>query len=121
MNKPTLKKPRSFALQSEPKELLLEIFTLLIAFAITPVKFLFDIYPFALAFCAAAKKRAPFALAGSALSFVLFVPNPVPYVIALLALTGMRLAGSVWLHDNGEREISLGHAPRPNFVSLISV
>ena len=119
MNKPTLKKPRGLILQGEPKELLLEIFTMLIAFAITPVKFLFDIYPFALAFCASAKKRAPFALAGSALSFVLFVESPIPYVIALLALTGMRLAGSVWLHDNGEREISLGKVSRPSFVSLI--
>ncbi len=122
MNKPItkkLKRLRSLRLDDEPKELLLEIFTMLIALAITPVKFLFDIYPFGIAFCASTKKRTPFALAGSALSFVLFVDKPIPYVIALLALVGMRLAGSVWLHDNGERELSLGKASRPSFVSLI--
>ena len=119
MNKPISKRLKKLKLQSEPKELLLEIFTMLIAFAITPIKFLFDIYPFGLALCASTRRRAPFALAGSALSFVLFVDKPVPYVIALLALVGMRLAGSVWLHDNGERELSLGKSSRPSFVSLI--
>lgn len=119
MNKPVSKKPRRLTLSDEPKELLLELFTLLIAFAITPIKFLFDIYPFGLALCASSKRRSPFALAGSALSFVIFVDNSVPYVIALLALVGMRLVGSVWLHDNGEREVSLGQASRPSFVSLL--
>ena len=41
MNKPItkkLKRLRSLRLDDEPKELLLEIFTMLIAFAITPVK-----------------------------------------------------------------------------------
>ncbi len=119
MNKPISKKTRRIKLSDEPKELLLELLTMAIAFAITPIKFLFDIYPFGLALCASSKKRSPFALAGSALSFVLFVDNSIPYVIALLALVGMRLVGSVWLHDNGERELSLGKASRPSFVSLI--
>ncbi len=106
-------------LNSDAKELLMEMICLLVAFLFSSVKFFFGTYPFALAFCASCKRHLPFSAVGTALGTLIFIPTPLPYLITLLALIGLRLVGSLWLGDNGGRKISLGARPSPSFISSL--
>ncbi len=106
-------------LNSDARELLMELLTLLVAFLFSSVRFFFGTYPFALAFCASCKRRFPFSAVGMALGSLVFLSEPLPYLIALLALIGLRLVGSLWLGDDGERKISLGRRPAPSFLSSL--
>ena len=106
-------------LNSDARELIMELLCLLVAFLFSSVRFFFGTYPFALAFCASCKKRFPFSAVGMALGSLIFLSEPLPYLIALLALIGLRLVGSLWLGDDGERKISLGSRPAPSFLSSL--
>ena len=117
MNKAFAKTLKRLRLSDEGRELLLEVGTLICAFLMAGIRFFFDTYPFALAFCASNRRRTPFALVGAVLGTLLLIPSPIPYLIALLAMVGLRLLGSVWLSDDGERELQLGKRARPSFLS----
>lgn len=119
MNKTLFKGLRRLRPSNEAMELLLEIGTIAVSFLLSTVRFFFDTYPFALAFCAANKKRAPFAMVGCALGTVIFLEDRITYLIALLALIGLRLVGSIWLGDDGGRDLSLGRRERPSFLSSL--
>ena len=119
MNKPITKRARGALDSPQSRDLLLELLTLAVALAITPVSFFFEIYPFGLAFCAACKRRAPFAFAGAALGIVLFMGASVPYLIAILALIALRIVGSAWLTDTGKRDFVLGQASKPSFINAL--
>lgn len=119
MNKSITKKARGIKISPQARDLLLELLTLALALAITPVSFFFSTYPFGLAFCASSKKRAPFAFAGCALGIMLFMGASIPYLIALLALIALRIVGSAWLSDTGKRDFVLGRASRPSFLSTL--
>ena len=120
MNK-EIKRPRFSIphLSADTRELTLELVTLLIALALTPVRFFFGTYPFGLAFACASKRRTPFAVAGGAIGALLFIDDFVPYLITLIALVAIRLVGSVWLNDNGEKSAILGEGSRPSFMSSL--
>ena len=79
-------------ISKEAKEILLEIGVFILSFALTPVRFLFGTYPFGIALTGACKRQAPFAFAGAALSALIFMEGNAVYVIALVALLGLRLA-----------------------------
>ena len=119
MNKSITKKARGIKISPQARDLILELLTLALALAITPVSFFFGTYPFGLAFCASSKKRAPFAFAGCALGIILFMGSSIPYLIALLALIALRIVGSAWLSDTGKRDFVLGRASRPSFLSSL--
>lgn len=119
MNKEFKKGSALTTISKDTREVLLDIATLLIGIAISGVKFFFATYPFGLAFCCACKKRTPFAVAGASIGALLQIDNFVPYLIAYLSLIAIRLVGSVWLSDDGERRISLGEGSRPAFLELL--
>lgn len=120
MNKNFLR--RAFSVPRIPegaREIIAEVALLLCALALAPVKFFFSTYPFGLALSCACTKSTPFAVLGCAIGALLFMENPLPYLITLLAIVALRLVGSVWLHDNGKRSIALGKATRPSFINGI--
>ncbi len=120
MNKEIKKRRFSLPrLSEDTRELILEIAVLLIALALTPVKFFFSTYPFGIAFCCACKRRTPFAVAGCAIGALLFIDDFVPYLVALLSLVAIRLVGSVWLSNDKEKEIKLGEGVRAGFLSSL--
>ncbi len=120
MNKEFKKSRVNFpTISTDTREILLDIATLLLAFALSGVKFFFSTYPFGLAFCSACKKRTPFAVAGAVISSLLFIDGFVPYLVALLSIVAIRLVGSVWLSDNGKKEIELGEGSRPAFLNSL--
>ena len=119
MNKTFSSKFKGLRISEQARDLLLEIGVLIVGFFMSGVKFFFDTYPFALALCASSRRHAPFALAGSALGAVLMLDAPIPYLITLLALLALRLLGSVWLGDDGERVLELGKRPHPSFMSRL--
>jgi len=88
----------------EFKTILYECFLFALGFFLTPVKFIFDIYPFSLALLASCKSYAPFVFAGSILSVYFNMNFNLPYAIALSALFALRIVGSIWL--SGSREAS---------------
>ena len=104
---------------ADTKELILELATLLLALALTPVRFFFGTYPFGIVLCCACKRRTPFAVAGASIGALLFIDGFVPYLIALLSVIAIRLVGSVWLSDNGSKRIRLGEASRPAFMDTL--
>lgn len=79
----------------EAKELFLEALFFVIAFSLTPVRFLFGIYPFGIALLGGAKKQAPFVFAGSLLSVLLFMDVKAVYVVALIGEMGLRISASL--------------------------
>lgn len=120
MNKAITKQSKKHLnISDEARELLLELGTLILAFLVTGVRFFFDTYPFGIAFCASCKGRTPFAVVGSALGALIFHEAPIPYLIALLFLIGLRVLGSLWLGEEAERLVSLGERSRPGFVSRL--
>lgn len=96
-----IKEKKKIKLSEEVKMIIYESFIFLFALAVTPIRFLFGIYPFGLAFCASCKRYSPFAFAGAYLSVVFFMKSSPAYLIALSALLGLRLA--IGLIDRRER------------------
>lgn len=76
------------------KELLFEILLFALGFALMSVKFLFGTYPFGIALVGSTKRKLPFALAGATLSVIFLMDASIPYLVALIAITGLRIAAS---------------------------
>ena len=106
-------------ISADTREILLDIATLLVALGISGVKFFFSTYPFGLAFCSACKRRTPFAVAGAVIGSLLFIDSFVPYLVAFLSLIAIRLVGSVWLGDDGQKRLKLGEGARPAFIGSL--
>ena len=81
-------------LSNEGKMILTEILLFVLGFLFANVKFLFGTYPFAIALMGACRKYTPFVFAGAILSVVFLMDFPVPYVVALIGLLGLRIASS---------------------------
>ena len=81
-------------LTKEARLVLYQIFLFVLGICLTPTRFLFGVYPFGIALLGATRKYAPFVFAGSILGVVFFMNADIVYVIALLALLGLRVAGS---------------------------
>ena len=81
-------------LSSEAKGILFEILLFTLAFALTPVRFLFGAYPFGIVLLGGAKRQAPFVFAGAVLSTLFFMEEKTVYVVALVAELGLRVASS---------------------------
>ena len=76
------------------KEIFFEVLLFAACFALMPVRFLFGTYPFGIALVGSTKKKMPFALAGAVLSVVFLMDASIPYLVALVALTGLRMSAS---------------------------
>ena len=81
-------------LTKEARLILYQIFLFILGIALTPVRFLFGVYPFGIALLGATRKYAPFVFAGAILSVIFFMDADIAYIIALIALLGLRVAGS---------------------------
>ena len=78
----------------EARLVLYQIFLFLLGVALTPARFLFGVYPFGIALLGATRKYAPFVFAGTLLGVAFFMDADIAYIIALIALLGLRVAGS---------------------------
>ncbi len=76
------------------REVILQTLLFAAGVVLMPVRFLFGTYPLALSFMGAAGKGTPFVFAGALISVLFFMENRVLYVVALVALLGLRIAAS---------------------------
>ena len=81
-------------LSREAKGVAFEVVLFVLAFLLTPVRFLFGTYPFGVALLGGVKRQAPFAFAGALLSVLFFMENKSLYAVALLAQMGLRIAAA---------------------------
>lgn len=81
-------------LTREARLVIYQIFLFVLGVTLTPVRFLFGVYPFGIALLGATRKYAPFVFAGAILGVIFFMDADIVYIIALIALLGLRVAGS---------------------------
>lgn len=101
----------------ELKTVLLQCVIFALGFFLTPIKLIFDIYPFSLALLSSCKRYAPFAFAGSILSVYFNMGFNLPYAVALCALFGLRIIGSIWLNGGKDREHRMNMEYRRDMLS----
>lgn len=82
------------SLSSEAKRIGVEIALFVLAFILTPTRFLFGTFPFGVALLGGAKKQAPFVFAGALLSVLFYMEEKTAFAVALLAELGLRFASS---------------------------
>lgn len=102
-----LKKKKLFSLPREAKQTLLRIALFLFTFYAGSVRFIFGTYPFGFVLLASSKKDTPFVFVGALASVFFFLDANITYLVALVALLALRIAGSVWLGEV-KRKSSLG-------------
>ena len=101
MNKEALnfkKRMSDFKYKAELKMILTECILFALGFFLTPIKFIFDIYPFGIALVASCKSFAPFVYAGSIVAVLYRMDANLTYIIALSALLALRVAGSLLMN-----------------------
>lgn len=88
-------KIKKIKLSQTAKQVILQVGIFFLGLILTPIKLAFGIYPFGLALCASCKRYTPFAFAGSILSVIFFIGGSVPYIVALIGILCLRVAGSL--------------------------
>ena len=92
----------------EIKMILTEILVFALGFVLTDVPFMFGTYPFGLALVASQRRYTPFAFCGCLLAVVFKMDMSIEYLIALSAILGLRIVGSLIQKKDGGRKIVLG-------------
>ncbi len=90
-------------LTSEAKLILTEIFVFIIAYILMGTKFIFGVYPFGIAYLCSLRKHTPFGFLGCLLSVIVTLNCNIAYLIALLFILGLRIAGGLI----GKREVRI--------------
>ena len=104
-------------MSKEIKTVLYQCLLFALGFFLTPVKFIFDVYPFSLALLASCKRYAPFVFAGSILSVYFNMGFNMPYSIALCALFALRIVGSIWLSESKGKNAYMNMEYRRDMIS----
>lgn len=99
------------------KMVLYEIALFALGFVLTPIKFAFGIYPFGLALVAAGRKYTPFAFCGAILSVVFLMDARVEYIVALIALLGLRIIASYIKKKESPAHLILGEEKKGTILS----
>ncbi|MBQ7907010.1 MAG: SpoIIE family protein phosphatase [Clostridia bacterium] len=89
-----LKLKEKIKLSPQVKMVLYEIAVFVLGFALTPIKFAFGLYPFGLALVGACRRYTPFAFCGAILSVVFLMDVKIEYIVALIAMLGLRIIAS---------------------------
>ena len=105
-------------ISQEIQMILREIAVFAIAFLIMQVRFIFDTYPFGLAYVCAQKKYTPFAFCGCILSVFFLMGADMTYLIALCGLLGLRIVASL-LQKNDKARVLLGETPKNNTLESL--
>ena len=113
-----IKIKEKFKASSEIQMIIREITVFAIAFLIMQVRFIFDTYPFGLAYLCAQKKYTPFAFCGCILSVFFLMGADMTYLIALCGLLGLRIVASL-LQKNDKSRVLLGEAPKNNALESL--
>jgi len=81
-------------LSREAKEIVAQIALFVLAFLLTPSRFLFGTFPFGIALLGGVRRQAPFVFAGAMLSVLFFMEDKTLYAVALVAEMGLRIAAA---------------------------
>ena len=100
------------------KEIFFEVLLFALGFALMSVRFLFGTYPFGLALVGSTKKKLPFALAGALLSVVFLMDASIPYLVALIGLTGLRISAS-FIKRSDYKKAELGSTNGKRIADII--
>ncbi len=117
MNKLHTKIKDKIKISDELRTILYQCLIFALGFFLTPIRFIFNIYPFSLALLASCKRYAPFAFAGSILSVYFNMSFNLPYAVALCALFALRITGSLWLNGGRDRENRMNMEYRRDMIS----
>ncbi|MBQ7352611.1 MAG: SpoIIE family protein phosphatase [Clostridia bacterium] len=94
-------------LSPQIKMIFVEVILFALGFFLMPLQFYFGICPFAISLISASRKYTPFAFAGAILSVIFFMGADVTYVVALIALIGLRIVASFIKVENDKYKLSL--------------
>ena len=97
-----------FKLNSDIKMVLTEIAVFFLGFFLMDIRFIFGIYPFGLAYLASQRRYTVFAFCGCLLSVIFKMGFNVVYVIALCAILGLRIVGSLIQRKEKSNSVLLG-------------
>lgn len=117
MNKVQTKFKGGLKISDEVKSILYQCFLFALGFFLTPIKFIFDVYPFSLALLSSCKRYASFVFAGSILSVYFNMGFNLPYAVALCALFALRIVGSIWLSEGRDRASYMNMEYRRDMIS----
>ena len=90
------------------KMVLTECLVFALGFYLASIRFIFGIYPFGIAFLCSTRKYTIFAFAGSALSSLFFLENPILHLIALISVLGLRVICSLIQKKDKDSSVILG-------------
>lgn len=96
-----------FKISPQIKMILIEVALFALGFFLMPLRFYFGICPFAISLISASKKYTPFAFAGAMLSVVFFMDGDATYIVALIALLGLRIVASFIKVEGDKYKLSL--------------
>ncbi len=94
--------------ESSFKTIIFECLLFALALVLTPVRFVFGIYPFGLCLVCASRRYTPFAFCGALLSVVFFMDMDIAYIVALIGIISLRVIASFFVKGEGERQLVLG-------------
>lgn len=94
--------------ESSFKTIIFECLLFALALVLTPVRFVFGIYPFGLCLVCASRRYTPFAFCGALLSVVFFMDMDIAYIVALIGIISLRVIASFFVRGEGERQLVLG-------------
>ena len=103
---------------SEIKMVLTEILVFALGFIFMNVRFIFDTFPFGIAFLASQRKYTPFAFCGCLLSVFFLMGGNIAYLLALCGILGLRIIASL-LQKTDKHSILLGEAPKNNALESL--
>ena len=105
-------------LSDEGLAVLYEISLFFLGFILTSVRFLFGTYPFGIALVGASKKHTPFVVAGSLLSVIFLMDGDAVYIVAMIALLGLRVASS-FIRKSDIKKTELGESNTKHITRLL--
>jgi len=100
------------------KLVFLEVLTFALGFYFADIRFIFGIYPFALALLCASRHLTVFAFCGSVLSCVFLQNVNIPYLIALGAALGLRIICSL-IQRRDKKSIILGKSASSSVLASL--
>ncbi|MBQ8163555.1 MAG: SpoIIE family protein phosphatase [Clostridia bacterium] len=113
-----LKKKKSFTLPKEARDMIVRLALFLFTVYASSVRFIFGTYPFGFILLASSKKDTPFVFVGCLASVFFFLDANVIYLVAYIALLGLRIAGSLWVGES-KRKSSLGKETKNTLFSTL--
>lgn len=94
-------------LSREVKMILTEIMVFLLGFVLMGTKFIFGVFPFGIAYLCSLRKYTPFGFLGCLLSVIITLNCNIVYLVALLFVLGLRIAGG-FIGKRDIRIVNLG-------------